>query len=116
MVVALRQRKTPIDYNEDRYYDRLGVFETQFLNKHQLIDRILDMISYIHSDCPKEQKAEYFMMCADLCFEFVVRFPMYKKFNHVFLQKMVEMLKNPFLDEKKKNSIRYYIDEIRKDK
>lgn len=113
MVVVLRQRKIQINYNEDHYYDRLGVFETQYLNKYQLIDCILDMISYIHSDCPNEQKAEYFMMCADLSYEFVVRFPIYKKFKHVFLQKMAEMLDNPFLDEKMKNSIRYYIDEIR---
>ena len=115
MVVSLRQRNNQIDYNEDSYYDRLGIFETKCLNKHQLIDCILDMIDYIHSNCSKEHKAEYFMMCADLCYEFVVRFPMYNKFNHVFLEKLVEMLDNPFLNDKMKKSLHYYIDEIRKE-
>ena len=111
-MVSLRQRKDKIDYNEDLYYNRLGIFETQSLNKYQLIDCILDMITYINSECPKEQKADYFMMCADLSYEFVVRFPMYKKFNRVFLQKLVEMLDNPFFDDRMRNSIHYYIDNI----
>lgn len=113
--MKLRQRKKTINYNEDYYYDRLGVFDINYMeNKYDLLDCIFSMIDYINSQCPKEHKSDYFMMCADLCYKFVVRFPMYKKFNRVFLGKLVEMLDNPFMDEKQKRSIHYYVCDVRK--
>lgn len=113
--MKLRPRKKTINYNEDSYYDRLGVFDIdRFKDKHDLIDCILDMIHYIDSGCPIEQKAEYFMMCADLCYRFVIQFPVYKKFHQVFLQKLQEMLDNPFLNDSHKTTIQNYIEKLTK--
>ena len=108
--MKLRPRNKVIHYNEDSYYDSLGVFDIDCIeDKHDLIECILRMIDYIHSGCPMEQKADYFMMCADLCYKFVRRFPMYKNFKHVFLNKLMEMLVNPYMNDKQKKSIQYYI-------
>lgn len=114
-MMKLRPRNESINYNEDSYYDCLGVFDIDCIEKkYDLIDCIFRLIDYIHSKCPDEHKSDYFMMCADLCYKFVVRFPMYKKFNQVFLKKLMEMFHNPFMNEKMKNSIHGYIDYVRK--
>lgn len=113
--MKLRSRNKAINYNEDFYYDCLGVFDIDHIeDKHDLIDCIFRLIDYINSKCSIEQKADYFMMCADLCYQFVVKFPMNNKFNRVFLTKLMEMLNNPFMNSRMKNSIHGYIEDVKK--
>jgi len=112
--MKLRQRKNHINYNEDFYYDGLGVFDIDEVeDKHNLIDCIFRIIDYINSKCPMGQKSDYFMMCADLCYKFVVLFPIYKKFNWVFLKKLLEMMDNPLMNEKQKQCIQGYIIKVK---
>lgn len=112
--MKLRKKLKKLNYNEDQYFNNIGVFDTKNLNKYELINCILDIISYINFTCPIELKADYFITCADLSFEFVDRFPYYSKFNNVFLEKLEEMLHNPYMTDEHKSSIRFYIGEIKK--
>lgn len=113
--MELRQRNKVISYNEDSYYEGLGVFDIdEAEDKEAMVDCIFRIIDYINSECPMGHKSDYFMMCADLCYKFVVRFPIYNKFNRVFLKKLVEMLDNPFMKKKQKQIIQDYIHEVKK--
>lgn len=112
-MMILRKRTDTIDYNEDNYFNNIGVFETRRLNKIEIVECIMDHIVYINSRCPVELKPDYFMMCADLSFEFVMRFPEHKKFNIVFLQKLQEMYTNHLMNAKQKTCINSYIKRIK---
>lgn len=101
-----------INYNEDDYFNKVGVFDDQGLNKHDLIDCILHIINYTHH-IPNTLKADYFMLCFDFCHQFVIKFPNHKNFNCVFLQKLHEGLTSPIMNEKQKSSIRFYIEKIK---
>jgi hypothetical protein len=112
-MMKLRKRVDAIDYNDDNYFNSIGVFDTHRLNKNELVECIMNHIDYIYSRCPAKLRPEYFMVCADLSFEFVMRFPEHKNFNIVFIKKLQEMLDNPLLDTKQHSSINYYIKRIK---
>jgi hypothetical protein len=87
------RRPVCVDYSEDRYFDRLGIYDPDGLSsRDDLIDRIRDYIPFLDG-CPEDEKPVRVMMCVHMGNELVRRFPHgMGRFRRALRAKMGELL------------------------
>ena len=105
----LRERDFTIDYNDDNYFDMLGVSGDVSYTKSQLIKKISQRMHIINKCNDNDNKSYQIMMCFRLGNEFVRRFPQYENFKNVLMNKMNDFLMEPVFNEKHKKMIRHYL-------
>lgn len=110
MTYSFRKRKNTVYYNEDHYFDTLGVFEEDILSsKTRLMDRLQDAIVQVHT-CHTDLKPIYVMACIHLANALVQRYEITnRRFHKVLKQKMQDLVREPTISKRDRSLLSDYL-------
>ena len=106
-----RNRLKCINYNEDYYFDRIGVLdENDIASKYKHINKINEVINIIN-DSPINSKPDLAIICMHFSNEFVKRYPEHDNFRKALKNKL-KILINEYTDKRDKSILQEYYDNL----
>lgn len=106
MSYFLREKILPY-YNEDHYFDTLGVLEDEE-TQSMLMERLQDAIVRVHN-CSNDRKPTEVMACIHLANSLVRQYRLTERFRTVLVEKMETLMREETLSPRDRSLIEDYL-------